>query len=77
MTVGGKHIDHVKQASLSKYNDLCTGRHLLGVSFVTNPKSILCTVLTTWNSAEKKRLYSNAQNTTALQPVVFVTGLLC
>ena len=64
-------IEHIKQASLSNYDDLCIGRHLLGLYFVTSLKSNLCTVLTTWSPAEKKKrgcINSQAQNTTALQP---------
>ena len=36
-TVGGKHID-VKNISLSLHDLLSTGRHLLGVSFITSRK---------------------------------------
>jgi hypothetical protein len=53
---------------------LITGRHLLGVLFVTSLKSNLRTALTTQNTTENNCIISHSQNTTALQPNVFLTG---
>jgi hypothetical protein len=53
-------------------HDLSNGRNLLGVSYTTSPRSNLCTALTTQNTIENTL---HAQNTTALRPSVFVTGI--
>jgi hypothetical protein len=48
-----------------------TGRHLLGLAFKASLNSNLCTALT----KQKITIISYAQNTTALQPYVFLTGI--
>jgi hypothetical protein len=50
-------------------------RKLLGVSFVTSPQSHLCTSLAIQNTTENNRIISYAQNTTAFQANVFLTGI--
>jgi hypothetical protein len=59
----------------SMHDALSTGRHWLGVWFVTSLKTNLCTTLTTQNTTENNYVISHAQNTTALQPNVFSTGM--
>jgi hypothetical protein len=64
-----------KCESVSLHDLLSTGRHLLGVSFKTSLKTNLRIVLTTYNTTENKCITSNAQNTTAFQPSVFLAGI--
>jgi len=54
---------------------LFIGRHLLGVSFLRSLKSNLCTALTVWNITENNCYILHAQNTTAFQANVFLTGI--
>ena len=57
MAVGGRHKDNVKEVSLCRsmtYFLTSSGRHLLGVSFLTSLKSNLCKTVTTENTTEKK-----------------------
>ena len=42
------------------------------VSFITSLQSILCSVLNTQNTTDNNGIISHAQNTTALQPDVFL-----
>jgi hypothetical protein len=49
---------------------------LLGVSFITNLKPNLFTALNIQTTTENNCIISYAQNTTALQPNVFLTGTL-
>ena len=63
--------------NLSVHLSLSTGRHLLGVRFITILKSNLYTAQTIVNTTEN--IYSHAQETTHLNPVyfnwnIFVTG---
>ena len=51
------------------------GRYLLGLSFVTNLKSSLSMALTTQNTTENSSINLQAQNATALQLRVFLTGI--
>jgi hypothetical protein len=55
-------------------NLLPTGRHLLRVSFI-NRITNLCTIITKENKTEKNCIISHAQNTTALHPNAFLTGI--
>jgi hypothetical protein len=64
-----------KHQSLSQHELLSTGRHLLRVSFIIRLKSHLCTALTTQNTTETNGIISHAQNTTARQPNIFLTGI--
>jgi len=76
-TVGGKHIQPVKNTSLlALYDRLSTGHHLLGVVFITSLKSNLCTALTTRYTTGHYSTNSHAQNTTALQSNVFSSRIL-
>jgi hypothetical protein len=49
-----------------------TARHLLVVSFLTSLKSSLYTALSIQNTTENNCIISHAQNTTTLQPNVFL-----
>jgi hypothetical protein len=75
--VGGEKIYRScqKYDSLSLHDLLSTGHHLLGVSFTTSLKRNLCTALSKQNTTENNCIISHAQNTTALQPNVFLTGI--
>ena len=53
---------------------ISTSRHLLGVSFVRSLKPNLCTAQTTQNTTQNNCIISNAQNTTALQPNVYLAA---
>jgi hypothetical protein len=64
-----------KHGSLSMHDLLSTGRHLLGVSLITTLKSHFCTAVPTQNATENSCNISYAQNTTAPQPYVFLTGI--
>jgi hypothetical protein len=50
---------------------LSTGRSLLGVSFITNLKSSLCTSVTTQNTTGNNYVVTHTQNTTAFQSSLF------
>jgi hypothetical protein len=71
----GKNIQCKEHESLSLYDLLSTGRYLLDVSFITILMSNLCTALTTYNSTKNNFIISHAQNTTALETNVFLTGI--
>ena len=64
-----------KHESVLLYELFSAGRHLLGVSFIRNVKSSLCKVPTTQNTTENNCVFSHAQNTTVLQPGVFLNGI--
>jgi hypothetical protein len=53
-----------------------TARHLLVVSFITSLNSNLYTVISIQNTKENNCIISHAQNTTALQPNVSLTGIM-
>ena len=53
--------------------NVSTGRHLLCVSLIASLKSNLCTALTTHNSTENNCIICHAQNTSAVQPIVFLS----
>ena len=73
----GTLINFVKGTSLNKNMSFFSpiGRHLLSFSFLRSLKSNLYTDLTVWNIAENNCVISHAQNTTAFQPNVFLTGI--
>jgi hypothetical protein len=72
---GGEYRSCQKHDSMSLH-DLVRCRYLLDVSFITSLKSNLCTALTTRNTTENITVFiSHAQNTTALQPNLFLTGI--
>jgi hypothetical protein len=62
------HIDALGYLSPSHCNDLCTGRHLLGVSFIISPKKNVCTTLIIQITRRNNCIISHAQNTPAFQP---------
>jgi hypothetical protein len=64
-----------KHRSLSLQDLLWKCRYLLRISFVTNPKSSLCTALTTQNTTENNSIILQAQNAIALQLSLFLTGI--
>jgi hypothetical protein len=64
-----------KHESLSLHELLSSACHLLAVSFITSLKYYLCTALTTQNTTENNCIISHVQNTTALQPILFLTGI--
>lgn len=68
------YIPCEKHGSLSLHDSFSTGRHLLGVSFITGLK-LICTAPTTQHY-RKCPYYLKYKNATALQPKVFLTGLL-
>jgi hypothetical protein len=76
--VGGKYTNPVKTLHLhycmTHFFLTSTGRHLLGVSFITSLKSNLCRALTKKNTTENNCIISQAENAAALQPNVFLTG---
>lgn len=55
------------------YDILSAGRCLSGVFVITRLKAILFTNLTTQNTTESNCIMSHAQNTTEVQPNVFLT----
>ena len=68
-------VGQTRYRSCQKYEyvslrDLPTGRHLLGVLFITSLKSSLCTALTVHNTTNNNCTNSHAQNTTAFQPTL-------
>jgi hypothetical protein len=72
-TVGGeKQRSCQKHVSLLMHGHLSTGRHLIGVSFITSLKSNLCKALTTRNNTGSNFVSSHAHNTTALQANIFL-----
>ena len=71
----GKIYRSCQQHQSVSLHDLSTGRHLLSVSFITSPKSNLCAALTTQNTTESNCIISHAQNTTALQLNIFLSGI--
>ena len=66
MTAAGekKHSFCQKHRSLSLHDLLWNGRYLLGLSFVTNLKSSLCTALITQNTTKNNSIILQAQNAT-------------
>lgn len=64
-----------KYVSLSLHYLPSTGRLMLHVSLVTSLKPRLRTALTTQNTIENNCTVSQVQNTTALQPNIFLTGI--
>jgi len=64
-----------KHGSLSLHCLPSTGRLMLHVSLTTSLKPRLRTAQTTQNTIENNCTISQAQNTTALQPNVFLTGI--
>ena len=74
-TVRGTCRFCLKRESVSLHDLHSTGHHLLGVSFVTSLQSDLCATLTTQNTKYNNYIISHAQNTTALQLTVFLTGI--
>jgi hypothetical protein len=66
---------------LSKHKSvsISTGRHSWDVQFITGLESNLCTTVTRPNKTENYvshgRINSQAQGPTALQPIVFLTGI--
>jgi hypothetical protein len=76
ITVRGKRIDHVKKhESLPLHLPLSITHHLIGVPFTTNLKQNICPALTAQNATEYNCTVVHAQNTTALQPDVFLTEI--
>jgi hypothetical protein len=71
---GGGHIDHVK--NISPYHCV-TFFPLVAICWpvITRLMSNLCTSLTTQNTTENNCIISHAQNTTALQSNLFLTGI--
>ena len=70
-----KQVNSVKDTSLSMHGLLSTGRRLLVVSLMTSPQLNLHTALTAPNATEHNFVTSHAQNTTALQSSIFLTGI--
>jgi hypothetical protein len=70
MTVGQTRYRSCQKYESVSLSDLPTGRHLLGVLFVTNLKSNLFTAATVHNTTDNNCTNSHAQNTAALQPNV-------
>jgi hypothetical protein len=68
------YIPCQKHGCLSLHDSFSTGRHLLGVSSITGLK-LICTAPTT-KHYRKCLYYLKHKNATALQPKVFLTGLL-
>ena len=64
-----------KHCSLSVRDLRSTGRHLLGAAFIARINPNLCKTLRTQYKTENNCINSQAQNTTALQPNVFLTGI--
>ena len=79
--VCGIHIDALRYLSPYHWNDLLsTGRHLLGISLIINPKKNLCTTVIVQITRGNNCIISHAQNTPAFQPNPILTGihrLLC
>ena len=71
-TVGWKHTD---LESVSPHCFLSTGRHLLGVPFVTSLKSDLCVFLTIQNTTENNCIISHAYKATPLEPNILLNGI--
>jgi hypothetical protein len=64
-----------KHNSLSLHDLLSTGHHSLRIPFTTNVQPNLCPALTTQNTTEHNCIILHAQNTTALQLDLFLTGI--
>jgi magnesium-transporting ATPase (P-type) len=60
---------------LTLWDLLSTGHQLWGVLFITNVKWNLFASLSTSNTTATNCIISYAQNTTLLQPIVFLTGI--
>jgi hypothetical protein len=56
------------------HDHLSNGRHLLRVAFLTSLKPDLCIAVTTHDTTVNSSIILHAQNTTALQLNVFLTG---
>jgi len=63
------------QNMTSRYDLISTGHLLLRVSLTTIQKSNLYTTLIKQNTTGNKCIISHSQNTTALQPHVFLNGI--
>jgi hypothetical protein len=73
---GGTYRSCEKRTSLSLHELFSTCRLLpVFFSFIKLLKSNLCRTLTTQNTTDKNCNISHAQNTTALQPNVFLVGI--
>jgi len=75
---GGEPTVPLKNTSLCHYTTyffFWQWLHFLGVSFVTNLKSHLCTSRTTQNTTEIYCIISLAHNTTSLQSNVLLSGI--
>jgi hypothetical protein len=70
-----KQVGSVKDLNLSLHGLLSTGHRLLVVSLITSLQLHLYTALTTQTATEHNCIVSHAQNTTALQSSVFLTGI--
>ena len=71
----GKTYRSCQKLESISLHDLSTGRHLLGILFISSRKSNLCRTVTTQNTTESNCVMSHAQNTNALQPNVFLSGI--
>jgi hypothetical protein len=73
---GGAYRAHKKHGYHSMTYFLThIGCDLFGVSFITSLKSKLRTALSTQNTTEKNCIMSHAQNTTAVQVNILLTGV--
>jgi hypothetical protein len=71
-TVGGGAYRSCQEHQSVPFHNHSSGRYWLGVSFITCLKSNLCTALITDSSTEYNFIVSQEQNTTAVQPKVFL-----
>jgi hypothetical protein len=72
---GGAYNSCQKHESLSPLDLLSTGDLVLGIPFITNLKSILCTALRALNKKDQNCIVSHAHNTIAFQAHVFLTRI--
>jgi hypothetical protein len=73
-TVGGGEYNY-SQKSISLSDLLSMGHRVIGIPLITQPKTNLCTTLRAQNNKNKNCIVWHAQNTTAFQPHVFLTGI--
>jgi len=64
-----------KHESSSLHDLFSSERHLLGVSFITIPKSNVCTPRSTQNTTINERIIVLAQKASALHSSVVLTGI--
>ena len=74
---GGTYNACQKHESLSPLDLLSTGDLVLGIPFITNFKSNLCTALRAQNTKDQNCIVSHAHYTIAFQAHVFLTGIYC